>query len=55
MNDNINKDTILNKMNEDLNLKPKNNALDETFNNLAGSFVDILNEAVAKEKAKTEY
>src|SRR5206468_8979258 len=33
----------------------ENNQLDQLFNNLANNFIEILNEALEKEKLKTEY
>ena len=33
----------------------KNSDLDKAFNNIAGNFVEILNDAIAKEQAKPRY
>jgi len=35
--------------------KKNKDIIDETFNNMAGKFVEILNEAMSKEREKTEY
>jgi hypothetical protein len=46
------------RKNEELsNMKNQKNKdiIDETFNNMAGKFVEILNEAMSKEREKTEY